>query len=134
VVPVYADGPLLPEKQPYGLAGLVAIDVSKLGFARAAEEILRARASPATEATSPVSRPRRSARPAAMAIGVVLALVAAAGVRSLVSGADSASQLRPRMLEVPAGEFWMGSPENEPGRRDDEFRHRVRISRPFLLP
>ena len=34
---------------------------------------------------------------------------------------------------IPAGEFMMGSPEDEPGRHSDEFQHRVRITRPFYL-
>ncbi|HHM12237.1 MAG TPA: hypothetical protein ENJ16_01690, partial [Planctomycetaceae bacterium] len=35
---------------------------------------------------------------------------------------------------IPAGEFWMGSPESEKGRDDDEGpRHPVRITRPFYL-
>ncbi len=32
------------------------------------------------------------------------------------------------MVELPGGEFWMGSPESEPGRHPDEERHRVRVS------
>lgn len=32
------------------------------------------------------------------------------------------------MIELPGGEFWMGSPESEPGRYDLETRHRVRLS------
>ena len=32
------------------------------------------------------------------------------------------------MIELPGGEFSMGSPENEPGRYDDENPHRVRVS------
>lgn len=32
------------------------------------------------------------------------------------------------MVELPGGEFWMGSPENEKGRYDNEVRHRVRVS------
>lgn len=32
------------------------------------------------------------------------------------------------MIELPGGEFWMGSPETEPGRGNDEIRHRVRVS------
>ena len=34
---------------------------------------------------------------------------------------------------VPAGRFTMGSPGNEPGREDDECRHEVVITLPFLL-
>jgi formylglycine-generating enzyme required for sulfatase activity len=32
------------------------------------------------------------------------------------------------MIELPSGEFWMGSPESEPGRSADEVRHRVGVS------
>ena len=31
------------------------------------------------------------------------------------------------MIELPGGEFWMGSPEIEPGRHGDESRHKVRL-------
>ncbi|MBI3270435.1 MAG: SUMF1/EgtB/PvdO family nonheme iron enzyme [Planctomycetes bacterium] len=34
---------------------------------------------------------------------------------------------------VPAGEFAMGSPLDEPDRRDDERPHRVRLTKPFLF-
>ena len=31
------------------------------------------------------------------------------------------------MVELPGGEFWMGSPESEPGRYKNELRHRVKV-------
>ncbi|MCP4887715.1 MAG: formylglycine-generating enzyme family protein [Planctomycetaceae bacterium] len=34
---------------------------------------------------------------------------------------------------IPAGEFLMGSPESEPGRRSQELQHRVRITKPFYM-
>ena len=34
---------------------------------------------------------------------------------------------------VPAGDFLMGSPFDEPGRQDDEFQHKVTITRPFRI-
>ena len=34
---------------------------------------------------------------------------------------------------IPAGEFWMGSPESEPGRDSDEKRHRVTLTRGFWM-
>ncbi len=39
-----------------------------------------------------------------------------------------------KMVEIPAGEFFMGSPLNEPGRDSNESRqHWVTISRPFFM-
>jgi formylglycine-generating enzyme len=38
-----------------------------------------------------------------------------------------------RFVHIPAGEFAMGSPANEPGHQKDETLHRVVISRPFYL-
>ncbi|OQX06327.1 MAG: hypothetical protein BWK80_50895, partial [Desulfobacteraceae bacterium IS3] len=34
---------------------------------------------------------------------------------------------------IPPGEFMMGSPENEPGRRDDETLHRARLTSGFYM-
>ena len=47
----------------------------------------------------------------------------------------------PQMVRIEAGEFWMGSPDGEggtqerrePGRFNDELRHRIRIDRDFLI-
>ena len=38
-----------------------------------------------------------------------------------------------KLTLIPAGEFAMGSPENERGRDRDEEQHRVRISKPFYM-
>jgi formylglycine-generating enzyme required for sulfatase activity len=37
------------------------------------------------------------------------------------------------LVEIPEGSFWMGSPEDEAGRDVDETRHRVTLTRPFML-
>lgn len=37
------------------------------------------------------------------------------------------------MVRIPAGEFMMGSPSDEPGRKDDETQHLVRITQAFWL-
>jgi formylglycine-generating enzyme required for sulfatase activity len=36
-------------------------------------------------------------------------------------------------VHIPAGDFNIGSPPDEPGRLDDENRHRVRLNRAFYL-
>jgi formylglycine-generating enzyme len=36
-------------------------------------------------------------------------------------------------LKIPPGEFMMGSPPTEPGRKDVETQHRVRMTQPFYL-
>lgn len=39
-----------------------------------------------------------------------------------------------KLITVPAGTFWMGSPDDEQGRNPkDELRVRVRITKPFLI-
>jgi formylglycine-generating enzyme len=40
----------------------------------------------------------------------------------------------PKLVDIPAGEFWMGSPEHEPERDDHETRHRVKVSAIELCP
>jgi len=46
---------------------------------------------------------------------------------------DSAAQLRPEMVVLPAGSYLMGSPEDEQHRDDDERQHRVELTRPFAI-
>jgi formylglycine-generating enzyme required for sulfatase activity len=42
--------------------------------------------------------------------------------------------IEPEMVVIPAGEFMMGSPEDEPGRFDDEGpQHKVVIAHPFAV-
>ena len=38
-----------------------------------------------------------------------------------------------KLVLIPAGEFLMGSPEDEEGRDKDELQHRIRITKPFYL-
>ena len=38
-----------------------------------------------------------------------------------------------RMKLIPPGKFTMGSPETEPGRRNDEAQHEVNLTQPFYL-
>jgi len=43
------------------------------------------------------------------------------------------SELSMTLCWVPSGEFVMGSPENEPGRKDDETPHKVTVSHGFWM-
>jgi len=38
-----------------------------------------------------------------------------------------------RLVRIPAGKVWMGSPSDEPGRYDDEFQHEIEMTRPVHL-
>lgn len=68
-----------------------------------------------------------------------LAGVLAAGMAVATDAVAAGSSFRdcdrcPEMVVIPAGSFAMGSPENEPGRDDDEGPvHTVRIARAFAL-
>jgi len=47
-------------------------------------------------------------------------------------GVDAAGRERSQRLRwIPCGEFWMGSPADEPGRDEDELLHQVRITRGY---
>lgn len=48
-------------------------------------------------------------------------------------GQGEAVRVEQRMRWIPPGTFWMGSPESEPGRFDDELQHRVTLTRGFWL-
>ena len=37
------------------------------------------------------------------------------------------------LVEIDPGTFWMGSPEGEKGRHDDETRHHVELAHPYLI-
>lgn len=50
-----------------------------------------------------------------------------------VSSRDANQIIKEMMVKCPAGEFMMGSPTNELGRRDDEVQHKVRISQDFYI-
>jgi formylglycine-generating enzyme required for sulfatase activity/dsDNA-binding SOS-regulon protein len=46
---------------------------------------------------------------------------------------EASNSIGMQFVLIPPGEFTMGSPESEPGRRDDETQHLVRITKPFYL-
>ncbi len=39
----------------------------------------------------------------------------------------------PEMVVIPSGSFMMGSPADEPDRRENERQHRVTIGRPYAI-
>jgi formylglycine-generating enzyme required for sulfatase activity len=46
---------------------------------------------------------------------------------------DLGSGVRMKMVRIEPGKFLMGSPPNEVGRRADELRHEVEITKPFCM-
>src|SRR5262245_50650244 len=82
--------------------------------------------------------------PAALALCCALAWVSLASCRTAPVDvrADPGTQPPARIVDrgsglafvlVPAGDFWMGSPEGEPDRDSGEARHRRTIREPFYL-
>lgn len=54
-------------------------------------------------------------------------------IQAILLRAGQSKTLGMKLAAVAAGEFTMGSPKTEAGRRPDEAAHAVRITRPFLL-
>ena len=48
-------------------------------------------------------------------------------------GAVRTNTIGMKLVLVPAGDFLMGSPENERERKSEEVQHRVKISKPFYI-
>ncbi len=74
------------------------------------------------------------------AIAACLAITAAAGQPRGNDDAESAklptltNSIGMRMVQIPAGEFLMGSADDDASGRDDERpQHRVRVSKPFYI-
>ncbi len=66
-----------------------------------------------------------------------MVLLAAAGCRTREKppkpGDTFTNSIGMKLVCVPAGSFLMGSPDDEPRRADDEFQHKVDISRAFWI-
>lgn len=80
----------------------------------------------------------RSARREPLSVDHYLGGSAGAGLRVVVPVETCFLELgdgvRLELIEIPAGEFWMGSPLTEHGSADDEGpRKRVRFTRPFFM-
>lgn len=54
-------------------------------------------------------------------------------IRAILAKCKKSSFTGMGMVVVGSGDFMMGSPRTEPGRRPDEAQHRVRITRSFVL-
>jgi len=63
------------------------------------------------------------------------ALVVSAGSNAEMQGAGSYElpDLKMKLLLLEAGEFEMGSPADETNRQDNEFQHRVRLTKSFFI-
>ncbi len=51
----------------------------------------------------------------------------------LKPGQTITNSIKMALAYIPSGEFTMGSPATEPGRKDDERQHKVKITRPFFM-
>ena len=76
-----------------------------------------------------------SLRPFGICLGLALLLLAAPATGALAeSSADTfVNSLEMAFVRIPAGDFAMGSPVDEPNRDSSEVQHRVRISKPFFI-
>jgi formylglycine-generating enzyme required for sulfatase activity len=70
----------------------------------------------------------------ALVVGALLALAASGQARDALTGGDIVvNSLGMRMVLVPAGSFWMGSPPGEPQRQEEEFLRRIKLSHAFRI-
>jgi formylglycine-generating enzyme required for sulfatase activity len=53
--------------------------------------------------------------------------------RPVQSGRAISNSIGMKLVEIPAGDFHMGSPEHELGRSPDEYLHHVVLTRPFYI-
>jgi formylglycine-generating enzyme required for sulfatase activity/serine/threonine protein kinase len=52
---------------------------------------------------------------------------------TLKPGQTTTNSIKMALAYIPPGEFILGSPVSEPGRKDDERQHKVKITRPFFM-
>ncbi len=64
---------------------------------------------------------------------VIAATKPAIGKNPVVGKSYELHDLKMNFVRIEAGEFLMGSPGNETSRGDDEFQHRVKITKPFYM-
>lgn len=55
------------------------------------------------------------------------------GLRRVLEQGEAREQWRPALVKVPAGTFMMGSPEDEPGRQENERLHEVTLTHDFYI-
>ena len=85
-------------------------------------------------ALDPITKPLRTKvekLPSAESITVPAGQVKA--MKKLEAKEWSVPGLDLKMVKLPAGEFTMGSPQNENSRKADETQHQVKISKPFYV-
>jgi formylglycine-generating enzyme required for sulfatase activity len=70
-------------------------------------------------------------RPPAVSVTQTIPAVPYERVLKVESFAETES--RPALIPILAGKFMMGSPKDEPDRRDDEEQHEVELTQPYLM-
>jgi formylglycine-generating enzyme required for sulfatase activity len=78
-----------------------------------------------------------SARLSVLGMLELTVLFAACGQRGLAGEPSTTVKITNtigmKLVLIPAGEFMMGSPESEEYHEDEEYQHRVRITKPYYL-
>ena len=109
------------------LAWLALADCLEEGGETDRAELVRLREWLRSAAVDVPERPAREARLAELLVARVTPSVPRRDV-------DLGKGVTLSLMLIPAGTFWMGSPESEAGRWEDEGpRHQVRLTRPFWL-
>jgi len=78
----------------------------------------------------------RALRPPLPALFIVILLVIGSSVQATdapAAGDTVVNTLGMRMVLVPAGSFWMGSPPGEPLRQEEELPRRIKLSHAFRI-
>ena len=95
---------------------------------------------PLAVTTKAVARPRRPLTKLVLLLACAVLILGSAAIVAwsrpsyqVVQLEEITNSVGMRMLRIPRGEFFMGSPESEPGRDVSETQKLVRIERDFLI-